>query len=63
MRAAPLGLYYHEDIPIADWAADRERTVFVVGTSGLRRFLAGFRAFRLSDGGSAPPEFVRPPAP
>ena len=44
-----------------DWAASRERTVFVVSPLGLSRFLSGFRAFHYRDGSSVPPQFAQPP--
>jgi hypothetical protein len=55
--------YDRHDLPLAEWAADRARTVFIVSPSGLERFLSGFRAFGLADGNEYPPEFVAPPSP
>ncbi len=46
---------------LEDWAADRERTVFVVSPGGLDRFLSGFRAFGYAGADQHPPEFVSPP--
>lgn len=53
--------YHHHDLPLPEWAADRERTVFIVSPSGVNRFLSGFRAFHLQDGKEYPPEFLNPP--
>jgi hypothetical protein len=48
---------------LKDWAADRERTVFVLTPSALERFLFGFRAFTVMDNfhGVTPVEFRNPP--
>lgn len=37
--------YQSSGMALKDWAADRDRTVFVLSASALERFLAGFRAF------------------
>jgi hypothetical protein len=53
--------YDHRDLSLQAWTADRERTVFVVSPSGLRRFLSGFRAFGLRSGRDLPEEYSNPP--
>jgi hypothetical protein len=47
---------------LEDWAADRERTVFVLTPSALERFLAGFQSVSVMGGmNGRPKEFIHPP--
>jgi hypothetical protein len=52
--------YESSQMVLKDWAADRERTVFILRPSALQRFLSGFRSFGTLHGG-APKEFSDPP--
>ncbi len=53
--------YNSSGMVLKDWAADRERTVFVLTPSGLGRFLFGFRSFSANDLNGIPKEFTTPP--
>ena len=52
--------YRSQPVKLGTWAGDRERTVFIVNHSGLRRFLHGFRAFSYAGPGQFPPEYENP---
>jgi len=53
--------YSSSEMVLKNWAADRERTVFVLRPSALERFLGGFRSFWARTRDGAPEEFRTPP--
>jgi hypothetical protein len=53
--------YSSSEMVLKNWAADRERTVFVLRPSALERFLGGFRSFLAITRDGAPEEFRTPP--
>lgn len=55
--------YDSSEMVLKNWAADRERTVFVLTPSALETFLHGFREFSAMDNfhGGLPPELRNPP--
>ena len=52
--------YRSQPVKLSTWAADRERSVFVVNHAGLNRFLFGFRSFAHAGPGEYPPGFDGP---
>jgi hypothetical protein len=56
----PGNVYERGQVQLAEWQADRERTVFVVQASSLVEFLGGFRAFSYIGSTQFPPEYEYP---
>ncbi len=59
---APSNPYYAPQMDLSKWAADRERTVFVLTPPAIPRFFNGFRSFTSTSFRGAPEEFLNPPS-
>lgn len=58
----PSNPYNAPRLTLSNWAADRERTVFLVSPSAIVRFFGGFRSFMSANFHGIPEEFRNPPS-